>query len=190
MLHRKITRAISRIALGLQDRVYVGNLSAQRDWGHAKDYVRAMYLMLQQDQPDDYVIATGVTTSIRDFTKLACKKIGLEIEFTGEGSAEMGRLTKVDNDLVEQKLGANYVKPLQQKANQKEILIAVDPGYYRPTEVDLLIGDATKAREKLGWQPEYNLEQMVEEMMQSDIHLMQKETYLKEGGYKTLNYFE
>jgi len=173
---RKITRAVSRIALGLQDKLWLGNLSSKRDWGHAKDYIRAMYLILQQDQPEDFVIATGVTTEIRDFVRMAFAEVGIEITFRGSGVDEKG-----------------YVKSCSdtryQLAKDQEV-ICVDPRYFRPTEVELLIGDATKARTKLNWAPEYDLKALVKDMVQSDIKLMHKEVYLKEGGYQTLNYFE
>jgi len=197
---RKITRAIARIALGMQNTIFLGNLSAQRDWGHAKDYVKAMYLILQQDKPDDYVIATGITTTIRDFIKLAALEIGLEISFSGEGSYEKGYLTAINETLFNEKVGENYLPAMKQKIATKadltapsshlSPLIAVDPQYFRPTEVELLIGDPTKANQQLGWKPEYDLAGLVKDMMQSDIKLMKKDAYLKEGGYRTLNYFE
>jgi GDPmannose 4,6-dehydratase len=173
---RKITRAVARIVLGLQDKFYLGNLSAKRDWGHAKDYVKAMYLILQQDEPDDYVIATGITTEIREFVKMAFMELGIEIEFKGKGADEKGYI-KTCND-------SNY-----QLEAGKEIL-SIDPRYYRPTEVDLLIGDPTKAKSKLNWEPEYDLKALIKDMVHYDIKLMQKEQFLKNGGYKTLNYFE
>ncbi len=191
---RKITRALSRIALGMQDNVFLGNLSSKRDWGHAKDYIRAMYLMLQQEEPDDYVIATGITTSIRDFVKMAAEEIGLEISFSGEKEKEKGFLTAVNEELFRKKVGEEYLKGIKSKVkNQKSdegAMVAVDPAYYRPAEVDLLIGDPTKANTKLNWHPEYDLKALIADMMQSDIHLMKKDHYLQEGGYRTLNYFE
>lgn len=191
---RKITRGIARIALGIQESLYLGNLSAQRDWGHAKDYVRAMYLILQQKQPDDYVIATGITTSIRDFVKFTAKKIGLEISFSGKDTHEVGNLVAIDKDLFSEKVGTKYLEQLKTRisTNKKKStpLIQVDPSYFRPTEVELLIGDSTKARTKLGWKPEYDLEDLISEMIEADIHLMKKECYLKEGGYRIMNYFE
>jgi GDPmannose 4,6-dehydratase len=173
---RKITRAVSRIALGLQDKLYLGNLSSKRDWGHAKDYIRAMYLMLQQDQPEDFVIATGITTEIRDFVIMAFAEVGIELTFTGLGVDEKAFI-KTCHD-------ARY-----QVDKGKEVL-AIDSRYFRPTEVELLIGDPTKARTKLKWEPEYTLKSLVKEMIESDIKLMHKEVYLKKGGYQTLNYFE
>ena len=187
---RKITRAVSRIALNMQDVLYVGNLSAKRDWGHAKDYVRAMYLILQQDTPDDYVIATGTTTSIREFIRLSCEYIGLMVTFEGEGTEEKGFLTAMDEARVKRAVGEDFVPVLREKIRKQQAIVAVDKQYFRPTEVDQLIGDATKAREKLGWVPEYNLTSLIEDMMQSDIRVMQKEAYLKKGGFRTLNYFE
>ncbi len=173
---RKITRAVARIALGLQDKLYLGNLSAKRDWGHAKDYIKAMYLILQQDKPDDYVIATGITTEIREFVRLAFGEVGIEIEFRGEGPNEKGYIAACHD-------------PKYQLEKGKEVL-AIDPRYFRPTEVDLLIGDPSKAKTKLKWEPEYNLKALIKDMIASDIKLMQKELYLKNGGYQTLNYFE
>jgi GDPmannose 4,6-dehydratase len=173
---RKITRATSRIALGLQDKFYLGNLDAQRDWGHAKDYVRMMWMILQADEAEDWVIATGKTTPVRDFVRMSFAEVGIELEFKGEGVEEKG-----------------YVKACTSPEFQLEIgkeILAVDPKYFRPTEVDLLIGDPTKARTKLGWECKYDLPSLVKDMMQSDLKLMQKDQYLKDGGYTTLNYFE
>ncbi|STP09153.1 GDP-mannose 4,6-dehydratase [Helicobacter cinaedi] len=172
---RKITRAVAKIALGLQDKLYLGNLSAKRDWGHAKDYVRMMWMILQASKAEDWVIATGVTTEVRDFVKMAFNELGIEIEFRGEGVNERGYI-KACNGEFKLELG-------------KEV-VCVDERYFRPTEVDLLIGDASKAREKLGWIPEYDLNALVKDMMQSDLKLMQKDKYLKDGGYKILSYFE
>ncbi len=173
---RKITRAVARIALGLQEKTYLGNLSANRDWGHAKDYVKAMYLMLQQDKPEDFVIATGVTTQIREMLQLAFREVGIELKFTGSGEKEKGMVEKCNNEKYQLKNG--------------QVVVEVDKRYYRPTEVDMLIGDATKAREKLGWQPEYDLQGLVKEMVESDLKQAEKEVHLRNGGYKTLNYFE
>lgn len=194
---RKITRAISRIALGMQDQLFLGNLSSMRDWGHAKDYVRAMYLILQQDQPDDYVIATGITTTIRDFVKMACAEIGVEVAFKGEGAEEKGFLVGIDEKVFTEKVGAHYVAGIKARmvpelveGSLSKAIINVDPKYFRPTEVDLLIGDPTKSKSKLGWEPKYDLQGLVTDMMQSDIKLMKKDAWLKEGGYRTMNYFE
>lgn len=181
---RKITRAVAKIALGLQDKLYLGNLSAQRDWGHAKDYVEAMWLILQQEKPEDFVIATGVTTTVRDFVRLAFAELGIEIEFSGKGEQEKGVIIDVD----EERLAELNIDKSQIKFGQT--VVKVDPAYYRPTEVDLLIGDPTKANTKLGWKPKYNLQMLVTDMVQSDLHLMRKEEYLKQGGFQTLNYFE
>ncbi|RMB57950.1 GDP-mannose 4,6-dehydratase [Dokdonia sinensis] len=173
---RKITRATARIGLGLQDKIYLGNLDAKRDWGHAKDYVKMMWMILQADEAEDWVIATGKTTPVREFVQMAFAHIGVTLEFKGIGVDEVGIVTASSNEKFPVSIGQEVV--------------AVDKKYFRPTEVDLLIGDATKAYTKLGWKPEYSLEALVNDMMQSDIKLMQKDTYLREGGYTTLNYFE
>lgn len=173
---RKITRATSRIALGLQDKLYIGNLDAKRDWGHAKDYVRMMWMILQADEPEDWVIATGVTTSVRDFIKMAFDEIGVTLRFEGEGVNEKAYVDSAADPRFQLNVG-------------KEV-VAVDPNYFRPTEVDLLVGDASKAKDKLGWEPRYRLSELVKEMMEADLKLMQKEQYLKDGGYNTLNYYE
>jgi GDPmannose 4,6-dehydratase len=173
---RKITRATSRIVLGMQDTLYLGNLDAKRDWGHAKDYVQAMWLMLQQDEPEDYVIATGVTTSVRDFVIMAFAKTGISLKFRGECEKEFGEVIECSNSEFQLPIG--------------KVVVKIDPKYHRPTEVDMLIGDATKCKEKLNWLPKYTLTQLVEEMMEADIKLFQKEKYLKEGGHDTLNYHE
>jgi GDPmannose 4,6-dehydratase len=187
---RKITRAISRIALGMQDVVYMGNLSSKRDWGHAKDYIKAMYLILQQDTPDDYVIATGITTSIRDFFTLATGEVGLSIEFVGEGVNEKGVLKGIDEALFSERVGKEFLDGMKKRLANNDQIIGVDPKYFRPTEVDLLIGDPTKSKTKLGWTPKYDLAALVEDMMQSDVKLFKKDAYLKAGGYKVMNYFE
>ena len=193
---RKITRAMARIALGMQDALYLGNLSAQRDWGHAKDYVRAMYLILQQEKPDDYVIATGIATSIRDFIKMTGEKLGLEITFVGKDVEEKGYLTGVDEAVFSENIGSQYLKNIKLRVSNvsdekvQEPIVSVDPQYFRPTEVELLIGDASKAKKVLGWELEYDLKGLISEMVLSDIKLMKKDAYLREGGYRTLNYFE
>ncbi|MCK5137856.1 MAG: GDP-mannose 4,6-dehydratase [Bacteroidales bacterium] len=187
---RKITRATARIALGMQEKLFVGNMSAKRDWGHAKDYIKAMYLILQQDEPDDYVIATGVTTEVREFINRSFKEIGLELKFTGEKEKEIATIASVDEKIFSEKVGESFMSVIWKKINAKTTVVSVDPAYYRPSEVDLLIGNPGKARKKLGWVPEYDLNGLIKDMMQSDIHLMKKESYLQEGGYKTLNYFE
>ncbi|APW66146.1 GDP-mannose 4,6-dehydratase [Poseidonibacter parvus] len=173
---RKITRAASKIALGLQDRLYLGNLDAKRDWGHAKDYVRMMWMILQADEPEDWVIATGQTTTVRDFVTMAFKYAGIELEFKGTGVDEKAYVVSCSNPDYQVEIGSNVV--------------SVDPKYFRPTEVDLLLGDPTKAETKLGWNREYQLKELVDDMMKSDLKLMTKDVYLQDGGYKTLSYFE
>ena len=175
---RKITRAVANIALNLQHTLYLGNLNAKRDWGHAKDFVKAMYLILQQDEPDDYVIATGVTTAVRSFVEMAFKVIGITLEFNGKGVDEVGAIQSIDKNIFWEMVGR---EPLHLKEGQ--ILVKVDPFYFRPTEVDLLVGDASKAKKKLGWDPKYTVEELVNEMVISDVKLMKKEQYLKEGGF-------
>lgn len=181
---RKITRAAAKIVLGMQDKLFLGNLNAQRDWGHAKDYVEAMYLILQQEKPEDYVIATGVTTPVREFVKMSFKHVGVNIAFKGENEKEIGYVESLDESrLKELEISSCHLKVGQE-------IVAVDQRYYRPTEVDLLIGDPTKAQTKLNWKPKYDLPALVEDMMQGDLKLMQKELFLKTSGFKTLNYFE
>lgn len=184
---RKITRAAARIAMGMQNKLFLGNLSSKRDWGHAKDYVRAMYLILQQDEPSDYVIATGITTEVREFVRMAFAEIGIKIEFKGEGIDEKGYIASVDKEVFTKTVGVEFLDAI---LAVKEPVVEVDANYFRPTEVDLLIGDATKSRTKLNWTPEYDLKALVEDMMISDVKLMKKETYLKDGGFRVLNYFE
>ena len=173
---RKITRAASRIALGLQDKLYIGNMNAKRDWGHAKDYVRMMWMILQAEQAEDWVIATGKTTSVRDFISMAFNEVGIVLEFKGEGMDEKGFVKNCNDKRFKLEIG-------------KEV-VAVDKNYFRPTEVDMLIGDASKAKNKLGWIPEYSLQDLIKEMMAHDVHLMQKDQYLKEGGFRVNNYYE
>lgn len=185
---RKITRSVSRIALGLLDKLYLGNLSAKRDWGHAKDYVRSMHLILQQEKGGDYVVATGETTEVREFARLSFAELGLEIEYRGEGINEVAVLSKIDEDKFTQKVGIEYLSKIKEKIGKE--VVAVDPAYFRPTEVDLLLGDPTKAMKTLGWKPEYSLRDIVADMMDSDIKLMKKDTYLLAGGYTVKNYFE
>ena len=184
---RKITRAASKIALGLQDKLYLGNLDAKRDWGHAKDYVRMMWMILQAKEPEDWVIATGKTTTVRDFVQMAFDYVGIELEFKGKGVKERGVVAYVNESRFCERVVKSSLK-LEDLIGRE--VVAVDPRYFRPTEVDLLLGDATKAREKLGWTPEYSLSELVEDMMESDLKLMTKERYLKEGGYAIMNYFE
>jgi GDPmannose 4,6-dehydratase len=173
---RKITRATARIALGLQDKFYLGNLDAKRDWGHAKDYVRMMWMILQAEEPEDWVIATGKTSTVRAFVRMSFAEVGIELEFKGKGVNETAIVVKCNNPEFQLELG-------------KEVL-SIDPAYFRPTEVDLLIGDPTKAKEKLGWVPEYDLASLVKDMMQSDVKLMQKQQYLDKGGYSSNINFE
>jgi GDPmannose 4,6-dehydratase len=181
---RKITRATAKIALGLQSCLYLGNLSAQRDWGHAKDYVEAMWLILQQEKAEDYVIATGITTEVREFVRMSFAELGIEVEFSGKDEHEKGVIVDVDQAKALQ-LGLN-VEAL--KAGQT--VVKVDPRYFRPTEVDLLLGDPTKARTQLGWKLKYDLHGLVKEMIHSDLNIMKKNEYLKQGGHQVLNYFE
>ena len=173
---RKITRGIARIVFGLQDKIYLGNLDAKRDWGHAKDYAEAMWLMLQQLVPEDYVIATGITTSVRDFVKMAFREAGITIEFKGTGEKETAIVTKVSDAAIAIEPG--------------KAVVAIDPKYYRPTEVDYLVGDPSKAQQKLGWTPEYDLEALVREMVRSDIELFRREKLLKDSGFYVNNQFE
>jgi GDPmannose 4,6-dehydratase len=173
---RKITRAASKIALGLQDKLYLGNLDAKRDWGHAKDYVRMMWMILQADEPEDWVIATGQTTEVRDFVRMTFSYAGIELEFKGSGQDEKAYVKSCSNPDYQIEIG-------------KEV-VAVDPRYFRPTEVDLLLGNPTKAEKKLGWRREYQLKELVDDMMANDLKLMAKDVYLQNGGYKTMSYFE
>lgn len=181
---RKITRAAARIALGLQDKFYLGNLNSQRDWGHAKDYVEAMYLILQQDTPEDFVISTGETHEIRKFVQMAFNWLGIELEFKGIGENEVGIISNINKSRAQElELSINNL------IIGKEVL-AVDKRYYRPTEVDLLVGDNSKARNKLGWHPVHTLNDLINDMMSSDIHIMKKENYIKSGGFYINSYFE
>jgi len=184
---RKITRAAAKIALGLQNELFMGNLDAQRDWGHAKDYVEAMWRILQQDTPEDYVIATGLTTRVRDFIKMAFEQVGLYLRFEGSGVEEVGILDKINFEVYQKTTGnENIVSSLQ----LNKVMIKVDPNYFRPTEVDLLIGDPTKAKTKLGWEPKYNLQTLVEEMMVEDVKLFQKDIHLTKGGHTVVRNVE
>lgn len=173
---RKITRAVAKMSLGLQECTYMGNLNSKRDWGHAKDYVRGMWMMLQQDEPEDFVLATGVTTTIREFIKMAFEHVGVELKFEGEGVDEVAIVKSSSNTKYTFKVG--------------QVVVKIDPKYFRPTEVELLIGDPTKANTKLGWKPEYNLEGLVREMMESDLKLFEKDKYLLEGGHNILKQAE
>jgi GDPmannose 4,6-dehydratase len=173
---RKITRGVAKIALGLQDKIYMGNMDARRDWGHARDYVEAMYLILQQEKPEDFVIATGVTTPVRDFIRMAFGEIGVTLDFKGQGAGETAIVTASSNP--------DYPVAIGQE------VVAVDPRYYRPTEVDLLIGDPTKAQTKLGWKPKYDLKMLVEEMVAADVDLFKRERLLREEGFAGTNQYE
>lgn len=173
---RKITRAVARISMGLQEKVFLGNLDSKRDWGHAKDYVEAMYLMLQQDEPEDFVIATGVTTKVRDFVEKSFLEVGIELEFSGEGIDEIASVKSCSNPEFQVEKG--------------KVVVQIDSKYFRPTEVDLLLGDPTKANTKLGWKPRYNLDELINDMVQSDVKLFKRDKLLKDGGHKVLNYHE
>lgn len=173
---RKITRAVARIAMGMQDTLHLGNLDSKRDWGHAKDYVRMMWMILQAEKPEDWVIATGVTTTVRDFVRLAFNHVGISLEFKGEGVNETAVVAECAN-------------PRYQLQRGQEVL-AINPRYFRPTEVDLLLGDATKAKEKLGWEPQISLRELVDDMMGHDLKLSHQDNYLREGGFVTKSYFE
>ncbi len=181
---RKITRAVSRIALSRQSCLYLGNLSAQRDWGHAKDYVEAMWLILQQDLPGDYVIATGVTTDVREFVRRSFGYLGITLAFRGEGVDEVGYVESVDSSLFAERVGSMHSLSVGQ------VVVCVDPQYFRPTEVELLVGDPSKSRNVLGWIPRYDLQALVEDMVECDLRSVQKEIYLEQGGYKAMNYYE
>ena len=173
---RKITRAVAKIALGLQDKLFLGNLDAKRDWGHAKDYVEGMWRMLQQEQAEDFVLATGVTTSVRDFVKMSFQEIGVSLHFEGAGINEKGFIAEVNNPDIRLQVGQEIVN--------------VNPRYFRPAEVDLLIGDPSKAKEKLGWVPKYDLQQLCSEMVQADLELFRRDQLLKEAGFEVKNEYE
>jgi GDPmannose 4,6-dehydratase len=187
---RKITRAVAKIALGLQSDLYMGNLDAQRDWGHAKDYVEAMWRILQQDTAEDYVIATGITTRVRDFIKMAFNEVGFVIRFEAEGVNEIGVLESIDADKYKVAMGSEFNISEIQLPKIGDVIVKVDPKYFRPTEVDLLIGDPTKSKTKLGWQPKYDLKMLVEEMISSDVKLFQRDIHLVAGGHKILRQAE
>ena len=173
---RKITRAVAKIGLGLQEKLYLGNMDAKRDWGHAKDYVECMWKILQQDRPEDFVIATGVTTSVRDFVRMSFREIGVELEFTGKGEQEVATVISSNN--------VDYSIPIGTQ------VVAVDPQYYRPTEVELLIGDPTKAKAKLRWEPKYDLQALCSEMVQKDLDLFKRDQLLRSAGFDIKNEFE
>jgi len=182
---RKITRAVAKIALGLQSDLYMGNLDAKRDWGHAKDYVEAMWRILQQDVPEDFVIATGVTTTVRDFIKMSFAHVGFRLRFEGEGVDEVGILESIDENFSK-----NGLEEDKLKVKVGDVLVKIDPAYFRPTEVDLLIGDPSKAQKKLGWKPKYDLPMLVEDMMSSDLSLFKKDLHLLQAGHRILNQVE
>tara|TARA_R110002124_G_scaffold287330_4_gene473120 strand:+ start:29972 stop:31111 length:1140 start_codon:yes stop_codon:yes gene_type:complete len=182
---RKITRAVAKIALGFQKDLFMGNLDAKRDWGHAKDYVDAMWRILQQEEPEDYVIATGVTTKVRDFIKMAFDQVGFTLKFEGEGLEEKGILESIDKEKAFDVLGTSNFK-----VNKGDVLVKIDPAYFRPTEVDLLIGDPNKAMTKLNWKPKYDLKMLVEDMVLSDVGLFKRDVHLMKGGHKVLNQAE
>jgi GDPmannose 4,6-dehydratase len=184
---RKITRATAKIALGLQEKLYIGNLGAQRDWGHAKDYVEAMWLMLQQDVAEDFVIATGVTTTVRDFIKSAFAEVGIQLRFEGDSEDEKGIIEFIDKVKYESSTAQQLS---DSKLTKGQIVVEVDKSYFRPTEVDLLIGNATKAREKLGWKPKYNFSSLLEDMITSDVKLFRKDLELLNAGHKVLKQSE
>ncbi len=173
---RKITRGIARIVNGLQHKIFIGNLDAKRDWGHAQDYVEGMWLMLQQDKPEDFVLATGITTTVRDFVKMCFNEVGIQLAFSGTGKDEIATVKKCNNPRYQLQIG-------------KEVL-AIDAKYFRPTEVDLLIGDATKAKQKLKWHVKHDLNSLIKDMMQHDVKLFQREKLLQEGGHEMPNYNE
>jgi len=192
---RKITRAASRIVLGLEKKLYLGNLNAKRDWGHAKDYAEGMWLILQQDEPDDYVLATGKTTSVRDFAKMAFAELGIELEFIGKGVEEKGIVSKINENKLYMELseiGAKDIDSIISKAKELigKAVIEVDPHYYRPAEVDLLIGDASKAKRKLGWEPKHTLEDLIKEMIKNDLERNYKVLLLEKSGFKVLKWSE
>ncbi len=191
---RKITRAAVRILLGLEQKLYLGNLNAKRDWGHAKDYVEGMWLILQQDKPDDYVLATGKTTEVREFVRKAFKILGIELKFSGEGINEKGVINSINWKVINEKLtsiGADNktIQNLKSKIQnlKNKVVIEVDPRYFRPTEVDILIGDATKAKEKLGWEPKHSLDELIYDMVLNDLQKNYRELILKEKGFDIPN---
>jgi GDPmannose 4,6-dehydratase len=189
---RKITRAVAKIALGLQEKLFLGNLEAKRDWGHAKDYVRMMWMILQADEPEDWVIATGVTTTVRDFVRMAFGEVGITVRFEGEGVNEVAIIDAIDQEKYQKMINPNNE---QRKSNNeflaigKEVL-SVDPSYFRPTEVDLLIGDPSKAKNKLGWVPEHDLASLVKDMMEGDVSIMRKDVDSLKAGHEILKQAE
>jgi GDPmannose 4,6-dehydratase len=184
---RKITRAVAKIALGLQEQMFMGNLDAKRDWGHAKDYVEGMWRILQQDIPEDFVLATGITTKVRDFIRMSFEEVGIKIAFEGKDENELGRFDGLDVETFETSTGLSAT---DFGLKEGSVLVSIDPEYFRPTEVDLLIGDATKAKEKLGWTPKYDLKGLIKEMVAADVNLFRRDLQLKKSGYKILNQAE
>jgi GDPmannose 4,6-dehydratase len=184
---RKITRAVAKIALGLQKQMFMGNLDAKRDWGHAKDYVEGMWRILQQEVPEDFVLATGITTKVRDFIKMAFAEVGIKIAFEGKDENEIGRFDGFDSAVFEKTTG---IAKEDTKLKKGDVLVSIDPEYFRPTEVDLLIGDATKAKEKLGWVPKYDLAHLVEDMVASDVLIFKRDLELQKSGYAILKQAE
>mgnify|MGYP003353053704 CR=1 FL=1 len=173
---RKVTRGLANIAQGLEKCLFVGNIDALRDWGHARDYVEMQWLMLQQDKPEDFVIATGVQYSVRQFVEFASKELGISLQFTGEGDKEIGRVTKVEGELARCKVG--------------DVIVRVDPRYYRPTEVETLLGDPSKAKQKLGWTPKTTLQELVKEMVEADYTSARRDSMVKQAGFKAYDYNE
>jgi GDPmannose 4,6-dehydratase len=178
---RKITRGVAQIIYGFRNKLFIGNLEAKRDWGHARDYVRAMYLMLQLEKPQDFVIATGITTSVKDFIALSFKKAGIEIVFKGNGTDQKGYINSIH---------AEIPGSVIRRKDIGKVVVEVDPKYFRPTEVDLLIGDSSRARNLLGWEPEYDLDMLVDEMIQSDLKMMEREKDLLKMGHGSRRYYE
>lgn len=185
---RKITLAASRIAFGLQERLYLGNLSAKRDWGHACDYIRSMHLILQQPQPGDYVVATGISTSVRDFARKAFDILGLGIIFRGEGILEEGIIDSIDPSRFNEVVGEKYLKAIVKRLG--DTVISVDPAYFRPTEVEELLGDASKIGRETGWKPLHTLDDLVREMVLCDVSSTHRDAYLKEGEFDIRNFYE
>ena len=184
---RKITRAVAKIALGLQEKVFLGNLDAKRDWGHAKDYVRMMWMILQAEKAEDWVIATGVTTTVRDFVQMAFKEVGITLRFEGYGVNEKGIIDSINQSKFQSSTG---LSALDFQLSTGEAVVEVDPSYFRPTEVDLLLGDPTKAKQQLGWEPEYDLKGLVQDMMESDIKFFKKDVDLMKAGHEILRQAE
>ena len=186
---RKITRALARIVLGMQETLFMGNLSSKRDWGHAKDYIKAMYLILQQQKPDDYVIATGVTTEVREFIRRSFALVGIEITFAGEKEDETGSIKSINDTVFLEIVGKEHLDSFKNRIRNNPVVVKIDPAYYRPTEVDLLLGDPKKAREKLGWIPEYDLDGLIKDMVTSDIIINEEGELPQKGWIQYLQLF-